>query len=60
MPEWIAEMDLLVVSSDTREKAMADRDEFGWKFDLCYGLTEAQMRSLGLFVSAPLSEAETT
>ena len=34
--------------------------EFGWDFDLGYGLSEAQMRDLGLYVSDPLSEAETT
>ena len=56
---WTAKMDVIVVSADTQEKALADREEFGWKFDLCYGMTEEQMRSLGLYVSDPLSEAET-
>lgn len=60
LPGWLAEMDVVVVSSDTREKAMLDQSEFGWNFDLCHGLTEAQMRALGLFVSTPLSDAETT
>jgi len=59
LPAWLAEMDVVVTSADTAEKAAADRDEFGWNFDLCYGLSEAQMRMLGLYVSAPLSEAET-
>jgi len=59
LPAWTAEMDVVVVSSDTQEKAMADKKEFGWNFDLCHGLTETQMRSLGLYVSVPLSEAET-
>jgi len=59
LPAWIDVMDVVVVSSDTKEKAMADKQEFGWEFDLCYGLTETQMRSLGLYVSEPLSEAET-
>jgi len=40
-------------------KAKADKEEFGWTFDLGYGLTETQMRTLGLYVSAPLSESET-
>jgi hypothetical protein len=53
-------MDVVVVSGDTKEKALADRDEFGWSFDLGYGLTEPQMRALGLYVSEPLSDAETT
>ncbi len=57
---WTDVMDVVVVSSDTEEKAASDLEEFGWDFDLCYGMTEAQMRSLGLYVSEPLSEAETT
>lgn len=60
LPAWTDVMDVLVVSADTEEKARADQAEFGWDFDLCYGMTEAQMRSLGLYVSSPLSEAETT
>lgn len=58
--EWTAVMDVVVVSADTQEKARADMQEFGWRFDLAYGLTEPQMRRLGLYVSDPLSEAETT
>jgi peroxiredoxin len=60
LADWTAKMDVIVVSADTKEKALADREEFGWSFDLCYGMTEAQMRTLGLYVSDPLSEAETT
>ncbi|WP_299151822.1 redoxin domain-containing protein [uncultured Tateyamaria sp.] len=59
LPAWTAKMDVVVVSADTMEKAQADRAEFGWNFDLCWGLSEAQMRALGLYVSDPLSEAET-
>ena len=60
LPSWTALLDVVVVSADTREKAQADAQEFGWSFDLCHGLTVPQMRALGLYVSAPLSEAETT
>ncbi|WP_299916883.1 peroxiredoxin [uncultured Roseobacter sp.] len=60
LPAWTAKMDVVVVSADTAEKAVADKEEFGWDFDLCFGLTETQMRSLGLYVSDPLSEAETS
>ncbi len=60
LDSWTAEMDVIVASADTEEKALADKAEFGWNFDLCYGLTVDQMRSLGLYVSEPLSEAETT
>lgn len=59
LPDWQAVMDVVVVSADTAAKAEADRAEFGWDFDLGYGMTEMQMRSLGLYVSSPLSEAET-
>ena len=58
--DWIKVMDVVVVSADDHAKALADKEEFKWEFDLCYGLTEVQMRSLGLYVSEPLSEAETT
>lgn len=60
LPAWVDVMDVVVVSADTQEKALADKKEFGWDFNLCYGLTETQMRTLGLYVSEPLSEAETT
>lgn len=60
LPAWTAVLDVVVVSADAKEKAEADMQEFGWDFDLCYGMTEAQMRSLGLYVSSPLSESETT
>jgi len=60
LTDWTDVMDVLVVSADTNEKASADKDEHGWAFDLGFGLTEPQMRALGLYVSDPLSEAETT
>ena len=60
LSDWTDVMDVVVVSADTEDKAKADLEEFGWNFDLCYGLSEPQMRSLGLYVSDPLSEAETT
>lgn len=60
LPDWTNTLDVVVVSADTKAKALADKEEFGWDFDLCYGLSEPQMRALGLYVSTPLSEAETT
>ncbi|MEM7522332.1 MAG: redoxin domain-containing protein [Pseudomonadota bacterium] len=60
LPSWNSVLDVVVVSSDSQEKAQADKEECGWSFDLCYGMTEPQMRSLGLYVSEPLSDAETT
>ncbi len=60
LPAWQAVMDVVVLSADTAEKAQADKAEFSWDFDLCYGLSEPEMRALGLYVSDPLSEAETS
>lgn len=60
LSDWTNVLDVVVVSSDTEEKALADKAEFGWDFDLAYGLTVDQMRKLGLYVTEPLSEAETT
>ncbi len=60
LSSWTEVMDVVVVSADTQEKARADKEEFGWTFNLGYGLSEEQMRDLGLYVSEPLSEAETT
>ena len=60
LPDWTKHMNVIVASADTADKASADQAEFGWNFDLCYALKESQMRSLGLYVSSPLSEAETT
>ncbi|MEP2897043.1 redoxin domain-containing protein [Roseibium sp.] len=57
--DWAeAGFDVVVVSADSREKAQADVDEFGWGFDLAYGLTEDQMATLGVYVTEPLSPDE--
>lgn len=58
LDDWTAAVDVVVVSADTEEIAVADLREFEWTFDLCYGLREDQMRALGLFISHPLSDAE--
>jgi peroxiredoxin len=58
--DWAdAGFDIAVVSADSEEKAKADQAEFGWQFDLGYDLTEDQMALLGLYVTDPLSGAET-
>jgi peroxiredoxin len=57
--QWAdAGFDVVVVSADTEEKAKADQAEFGWDFELAYGLTEPQMETLGLYVTEPLSPSE--
>ena len=60
LSKWTSEMDVVVVSADEKEKAKADQAEFGWKFTLGYGLKPEQMRALGLYISKPLSDSETT
>lgn len=59
LPAWTDLLDVVVVSADPEAKAKADLEEFGWHFPLAYDLSEEQMRSLGLYVSDPISEAET-
>ena len=54
-----AGFDIAVVSADPEAKASADAAEFGWNFALGYDLSEAQMETLGLFVTEPLSPNET-
>lgn len=59
LSDWQALMDVVVTSADPLEKAKADQAEHGWTFPLTYGLTEQQMRDLGLYISDPLSPDET-
>jgi peroxiredoxin len=54
-----AGVQVMAVSADPEEKAAADLAEFKWRFPLGYGLTVAQMRELGLYVSEPRSPQET-
>ena len=60
LTSWTDVMDVVVVSGDPQDKAVAGLEEFGWDFDLGYGMTLPQMRSLGLYVTDPLSDAEAT
>lgn len=54
-----AGLDVVVTSADPLEKAQADLAEFGWTFDLAYGLSEDQMREIGVYITDPLSPDET-
>lgn len=47
------------VSADPAEKAQASTAENGWKFPVAYGMTIAQMKALGLYISEPRSPQET-
>lgn len=60
LPDWDkAGFDIVVISADSQEKALADKAEFGWSFTLGHSLSMDQMRALGLYISTPLSDAET-
>lgn len=54
-----AGFNIAVVSADTEEKAKADIADYGWSFDIGFGLTPSQMMDLGLFISSPLDASET-
>ncbi len=58
--EWHdAGFDVIAVSADTLEKAQADIKEFGWTFPVGYDLSIEAMRSLGAYISDPLTPDET-
>lgn len=58
--DWeAAGFDVAVVSADPESKAQQDVAEFGWTFDIGYGMTEEQMEKLGVYISDPLSPDET-
>lgn len=54
-----AGVDILAVSGDSKQQLEAHLDQLTISFPIAYGLTEAQMKSLGLYVSLPRSEKET-
>lgn len=54
-----AGVDILAVSADSLEQLEAHKEKLDVSFPLAYGLTEEQMKSLGLYISLPRSEQET-
>jgi peroxiredoxin len=54
-----AEIGVIAVSADPREKAESETAEEGWRFPVGYDLTIDQMRTLGLYISDPRSPQET-
>lgn len=54
-----ANVAVMTVSADTREKAEMDVVEFGWKFPVGYDLSPDEMRQLGVYISNPRSPQET-
>lgn len=54
-----ADTAVVAISGDPKEKAESEAAEEGWRFPVGYGLTTAQMRALGLYISEPRSPQET-
>ena len=52
-------IDIAAVSGDSREQLESHVEKLDVNFPLFYGLTEDQMRDLGLYISIPRSEQET-
>lgn len=60
LPEFEAVgVSVYALSADTQAKALADVEQYGWKFPVGYDLTSDQMWQLGLYVSNPRSPEET-
>ena len=54
-----AGVDILAVSADSKAQLASHRKKLEVSFPLAYGLTESQMKMLGLYISLPRSEKET-
>ncbi len=52
-------VDVVAVSADSAEQALAHAEKLSVSFPLCYGLTVDQMKTLGLYISDPRSPQET-
>lgn len=52
-------VDLVAVSGDSKEQLTKHREKLDVSFPIYYGLSEAQMKMLGLYISIPRSEKET-
>lgn len=48
-----------VISSDPLERAQSEVDEEGWIIPVLTGLSETEMRALGLYISSPRTPDET-
>jgi len=54
-----ADIGVVAVSADPKEKAESQAAEEAWRFPVGYDLTLEQMRALGLYISDPRSPQET-
>jgi len=53
------DIEVVAISADRHDRADADVREFGWPFDVGYGLSLDRMRAIGLYISEPRYELET-
>lgn len=51
--------EIITLSADPEEKAQALKDEIGVDLPIAYDLSVEQMKTLGLYISEPRSDAET-
>lgn len=54
-----AGVDILAVSADSKEQLEMHLEKLNISFPIAYGLTEEQMKELGVYISLPRSEQET-
>jgi peroxiredoxin len=54
-----ADVDVIAISADAKEKAESEVNEENWGFSVGYDLRPDQMRQLGLYISEPRSPQET-
>lgn len=54
-----AGIEVFAVSADPEDRAAANAEAEGWTFPLAYGMGVEQMKTLGLYISAPRSPEET-
>ncbi|MBD3586584.1 redoxin family protein [Salinimonas sp. HHU 13199] len=52
-------VDIIAVSADSKEQLESHLDDLSVDFTLGYGLTEENMKALGVYISDPRSEKET-
>jgi len=53
------EIDVIAVSADSSAQLASHREKLNVSFTVCHGLSEAQIQTLGLYISEPRSEQET-
>jgi peroxiredoxin len=54
-----AGVDIIAVSADSEAQMRQQLTQVSVNFPIAYGLTEAQMKALGVYISIPRSEQET-